>query len=157
MSIRLYVGNLPKEVERTELEALLKEAGELTSAKLITDHKTGKCRGFAFVTVPDDAQAEAIIAKFNGYDFNDSTLKVEKASPRAEESEGGAGGAAAGAKASKGGGNRRAGGGGGGGGGKKRRGPVTLGDATASAQPDPRWAGELSKLKDLLATQTANP
>ena len=37
MSIRLYVGNLPKEVERTELETLLKEAGELTSAKLITE------------------------------------------------------------------------------------------------------------------------
>lgn len=143
MSIRLYVGNLPKEVERTELETLLKEAGELTSAKLITDHKTGKCRGFAFVTVPDDEQAEAIIAKFNGYDFNDSKLKVEKASPRSEESEGGA-------KAKGGGNNNRRNGN------KKRRGPVTLGDATASAQPDPRWAGELSKLKELLAAQTTN-
>ena len=143
MSIRLYVGNLPKEVERTELETLLKEAGELTSAKLITDHKTGKCRGFAFVTVPDDEQAEAIIAKFNGYDFNDSKLKVEKASPRSEESEGGP-------KAKGGNNNNRRNGN------KKRRGPVTLGDATASAQPDPRWAGELSKLKELLAAQTTN-
>ncbi|MEM9770053.1 MAG: RNA-binding protein [Cyanobacteria bacterium P01_D01_bin.73] len=141
MSVRLYVGNLPKEVERTELETLLKEAGELTSTKLITDHKTGKCRGFAFVTVPDDAQAELIIAKFNGFDFNESKLKVEKASPRSEESEGNA------AKSSK---NARRSGG------KKRRGPVTLGDATASAQPDPRWAGELSKLKELLSAQTAS-
>ncbi|MEM9246055.1 MAG: RNA-binding protein, partial [Cyanobacteria bacterium P01_F01_bin.153] len=130
MSVRLYVGNLPKEVERTDLETLLKEGGELTSTKLITDHKTGKCRGFAFVTVPDDAQAESIIAKFNGYDFNNSKLKVEKASPRSEEAENN------GAKGGKN--NRRSGG-------KKRRGPVTLGDATASAQPDPRWAGELSK------------
>ncbi|MGD1851685.1 MAG: RNA recognition motif domain-containing protein [Cyanophyceae cyanobacterium] len=142
MSVRLYVGNLPKEVERTDLETLLKEGGELTSTKLITDHKTGKCRGFAFVTVPDDAQAESIIAKFNGYDFNESKLKVEKASPRSEEAEGN------GAKAAKN--NRRSGTG------KKRRGSATLGDATASAQPDPRWAGELSKLKDLLATQTAS-
>lgn len=142
MSIRLYVGNLPKEVEREELETLLKEGGELTSTKLITDHKTGKCRGFAFVTVPNDEQAEAIIAKFNDFAFKDSKLKVEKASPRSDEAEGSA-------KGGKGG-NRRSGGG------KKRRGPVTLGDATTSAEPDPRWAGELAKLKEMLAAQTAN-
>ena len=52
MSIRLYVGNLPKEnIERQTLEELFIDAGETISIKVIKERKTGKCRGFAFVTV----------------------------------------------------------------------------------------------------------
>jgi hypothetical protein len=62
MSIRLYVGNLPKtDVEREELQAVFVEAGELISVKTIKDRKTGKCRGFGFVTVETEEQADRII------------------------------------------------------------------------------------------------
>ncbi|MGB3612315.1 MAG: hypothetical protein WBA10_00885, partial [Elainellaceae cyanobacterium] len=87
MSVRLYVGNLPKDLERQDLEAVFSEYGDTVSTKLITDRKTGKCRGFAFVTVQDDDQANQIIEKFNGQDFQGSELKIEKAQPRAKEEE----------------------------------------------------------------------
>ncbi len=51
MSVRLYVGNLPEELSRQELEAVFADAGESISTKIITDRKTNKCRGFGFVTV----------------------------------------------------------------------------------------------------------
>ncbi|MEO0948519.1 MAG: RNA-binding protein, partial [Cyanobacteria bacterium J06641_5] len=55
MSVRLYVGNLPKEnVERQDLQAVFADAGDAVSIKVIKDRKTGKCRGFAFVTVETD-------------------------------------------------------------------------------------------------------
>lgn len=136
MSVRLYVGNLPKDLERQELETVFSEYGDSVSTKLITDRKTGKCRGFAFVTVQDDDQANQIIEKFNGYDFNGSELKIEKAQPRAkgkEEGDEAAGGAKR--KSSKG---------------RKATG------ATEASQPDPRWAQELEKLKELLAAQATN-
>ena len=67
MSIRLYIGNLPKEVmERQELQDVFKEEGDSVTTKLITDRKTGKCRGFGFVTVKNDEQADQIIEKYNG-------------------------------------------------------------------------------------------
>jgi len=74
MSVRLYIGNLPKEeVDRQELQAVLQKWGMLFT-KVIKDRKTGKCRGFGFVTVNDDEQADQIIEKFNGRLFKD-TLK----------------------------------------------------------------------------------
>ncbi|HEY9651722.1 MAG TPA: RNA-binding protein, partial [Coleofasciculaceae cyanobacterium] len=70
MSVRLYVGNLPKEeVNRDELQALFAQAGDSVSTKVIKDRKTGKCRGFGFVTVPTDELADVIIEKFNGHTF----------------------------------------------------------------------------------------
>ena len=67
MSIRLYVGNLPKEnIERQTLEELFIDAGETISIKVIKERKTGKCRGFAFVTVLTDELADAFIEKYNG-------------------------------------------------------------------------------------------
>lgn len=83
MSIRLYIGNLPKEVmERQELQEVFKEEGDSVTTKLITDRKTGKCRGFGFVTVKNDEQADQIIEKYNGYQFKETPLKIEKALPR---------------------------------------------------------------------------
>jgi RNA recognition motif-containing protein len=143
MSIRLYVGNLPKELEREEFEAIFADSSEeLVSVKLISDKKTGKCRGFGFVTVKTDEQADQMVEKFNGYVLNDSTLKVEKALPR---SKGKSDGADSGSDNSS----------------PKRRSKgsskkaASFSDST-SAQPDPRWADELEKLKQLLAAQATS-
>ena len=85
MSIRLYVGNLPKnDVERDELQVVFAEAGDLVSVKVIKDRKTGKCRGFGFVTVETDEQADQIIEKYNGAMFQELPIKIEKALPKAK-------------------------------------------------------------------------
>ena len=81
MPIRLYVGNLPKDnLERQTLEELFVDGGEIVSIKVIKERKTGKCRGFAFVTVPNDELADAFIEKYNGQTFMDNPLKIEKLS-----------------------------------------------------------------------------
>lgn len=148
MSIRLYVGNLPKELQRQELEAVFAEFDDSISTKVITDRRTGKCRGFGFVTVKNDEQADQVIEKFNGYVFKDSALKIEKALPRskgkAEESEQQA---VPSSNVSSSGNRRNKN--------KSSRKPTTSSDSD-SVQPDPRWAQELEKLKQLLVTQTAN-
>lgn len=171
MSVRLYVGNLPKEdVDRDELHAIFAELGDSVSTKVIKDRKTGKCRGFAFVTVPTDELADQLIEKFNGQMFKETELKIEKALPRtkSQEEEEAAPRAAASSNApapvrrSSGGGSS---GGGSGGGGKKssKRGSSSSTTTTTSSdsgaiQPDPRWAADLERLKELLAAQaTPNP
>lgn len=155
MSVRLYVGNLPKELERQELEAVFADFDEAVSTKLITDRKTGKCRGFGFVTVKNDEQADQLIEKFNGYLFKETPLKIEKALPRAKgKSEDGeqpvATGSSSTASTSAGGSNRRSSGNK-----NKSRKPASSSEPE-SVQPDPRWAQDLEKLKQLLAAQTAN-
>lgn len=168
MSVRLYVGNLPKEdVDRDELHAIFAELGDSVSTKVIKDRKTGKCRGFAFVTVPTDELADQLIEKFNGQMFKETELKIEKALPRtkSQEEEEAAPRAAASNNAPAP--VRRSGGGnsGGGGGGKKssKRGSSSHTTTTTSTdsgaiQPDPRWAADLERLKELLAAQaTPNP
>ncbi len=157
MSVRLYVGNLPKDdVDRDELHAIFADAGDSVSTKVIKDRKSGKCRGFAFVTVPTDEQADAIIEKFNGHTFKDSALKIEKALPRSkkqdaeEESPRPASNTNPPTRRSGGGGNK-----------KQRRGSSPNSTTTTSdsgaIQPDPRWAADLAKLKELLAAQASNP
>jgi len=140
MSVRLYIGNLPKELERQELAAVFEEYGDAVTTKVITDRKTGKCRGFGFVTVKNDEEADQIIEKFNGYVLKESPMKIEKANPRAKgdgESTESSGGGSSVSKRSKG---------------KSKK---SSGDNEA-VQPDPRWAQELEKLKELLAAQTTN-
>ncbi|MBD1996700.1 RNA-binding protein [Leptolyngbya sp. FACHB-541] len=154
MSIRLYVGNLPRELERQELETVFAEFDDSVSTKVITDRKTGKCRGFGFVTVKNDEQADQLIEKFNGFVLKDSALKIEKALPRSkgkdegDASEAESNAAPVSAKRSKGSG--------GGGGGKSKRPAAANSSDPEAVQPDPRWAQDLEKLKQLLATQTAN-
>ena len=152
MSIRLYVGNLPKEFERQELEAVFSEFGEAASTKVITDRKTGKCRGFGFVTVQTEEQADQLIEKFNGFAFKETELKIERAQPRtkgkedeAPSSDSPTSTVARRGSTSKGSGSS---------GGKSRK-PAVTGDPE-SVQPDPRWADQLEKLKQQLL-QTANP
>jgi RNA recognition motif-containing protein len=89
MSVRVYVGNLPKDIEREQLEAVFAEhAEEIVSVKLVTDRKTGKCRGFGFVTVKTDEQADALVTKFSDFTLQESTLKIEKALPRSKKDDG---------------------------------------------------------------------
>ena len=147
MSVRLYIGNLPRDLEREEFEAVFAEdVDNIVSVKLIADRKTGKCRGFGFVTVKTDEIADTLVSKYNGQALQDITLKVEKAMPRTKENEG------ANAAASSGGGNSRKGGKRNGGGNRK---PASYSSpAPESTQPDPRWASDLAKLKEMLAAQT---
>ena len=167
MSIRLYIGNLPKELERQELDAVFSEVESGTvSTKIITDRKTGKCRGFGFVTVQTDEQADQIIEKYNGYNLKDTILKIEKALPRAKggknemgeegdsnDSPSESGMPQPAGNGSSPGSNRKKTGG------KSRRNnnnnsTATKTTDTGTFQPDPRWAGKLEKLKELLAAQT---
>jgi RNA recognition motif-containing protein len=161
MSVRLYIGNLPKEeVERQELQAVFAEEGDAVTTKVIKDRKTGKCRGFGFVTVNSDEEADQIIEKYNGSLFKETPIKIEKALPRSkgqEEEEqsrpaSNTGSNTSGSNPEKGG-NRR------GGGNKKPRratgSPSTPAESEA-VRPDPRWASELEKLKQMLAAQTTN-
>lgn len=169
MSIRLYVGNLPKEeIDRQELQAIFAEAGSNISTKVIKDRKTGKCRGFGFVTVQNDEQADEIIEKFNGFVFKDSALKIEKALPRTKgqgEEEGAPQQQQPVSTSStpKPNTNNAAGSGEGKRRNKKSRRPSSGGNTQTytsnndAVQPDPRWANELEKLKQLLAAQTTNP
>ena len=144
MSVRLYVGNLPKEqVEKDSLAAMFADEGQQVSTKVIKDRKTGKCRGFAFVTVPSDEVADQFIEKYNGQSFMDNPLKIEKALPRSkgkkeEEGEGGATNEAGNNKRKN---NKRS---------KKQ--PTGGGNRQDAIQPDPRWADQLSKLKEMLAS-----
>jgi RNA recognition motif-containing protein len=155
MSIRLYVGNLPKEFEKQELEAIFSEFDDSVTTKVITDRKTGKCRGFGFVTVKSDEQADQVIEKFNGYVFKETPLKIEKALPRSKgkgEEEGAPAAApASGPSSGSSSGNRRKGNNNN----KSKR--TSTSSEPESVQPDPRWAQELEKLKQLLAAQAANP
>lgn len=156
MSVRLYIGNLPKEVERQELQDFFVDAGDSISVKVIVDRKTGKCRGFGFVTVKNDEQADLLIEKYNGNSFKESTLKIEKAQPRAKgkkgEDESGTDSPAPIPAANKA--NRRSGGG------NRTRNTSDSSSSSSSSSaasgPDPRWATELEKLKEMLAAQATN-
>lgn len=142
MSIRLYVGNLPKEeIDRDALANMFAEEGQQISTKVIKDRKTGKCRGFAFVTVESDELADQFIEKFNGQSFMDSPLKIEKALPRSkgDDSPSTDGSDAPKRKSGKRNNKKQ-------GGGQKQQ------SGGGSIQPDPRWADELAKLKEMLAS-----
>ncbi|MCY7279175.1 MAG: RNA-binding protein [Phormidesmis sp. CAN_BIN44] len=142
---------------RQELEAVFAEEGDGVSAKLITDRKTGKCRGFGFVTVKTDELADQLIEKFNGLQIKDNAIKIEKALPRTKETEDqpeGSAPAPVSALPSPGGVRRK---GGTNNANTKTRSTTTTASANPdSIQPDPRWAQDLEKLKQLLATQTSN-
>ncbi len=155
MSVRLYVGNLPKETEKQELEAIFEQTEPKVSTKVITDRKTGKCRGFGFVTVKNEEQADQIIEQFNGYLLKDSALKIEKAQPRTKGKEGGNGEAApvvnppTASSTGNSNSSRKKN--------KAKKSPSTSPSPdTGTIQPDPRWAADLEKLKEMLAAQTAN-
>jgi RNA recognition motif-containing protein len=156
MSTRLYIGNLPKEVEKKELEDVFAEFDSTISTKLITDRKTGKCRGFGFVTVKTEEQADQLIEKFNGFMFKDTEIKIERAQPRAKGKEEGEETTTPAPVSTTSAPSKRSSGGGGNNNKSKSR-SSSSGGSSDAVQPDPRWAQELEKLKELLAAQAANP
>lgn len=148
MSIRLYVGNLSKDLERQEFENTFAEFNaDLVSVKLIADKKTGKCRGFGFVTVKTDEKADEIVEKLNGQVLADMPLKIEKALPRTKP-EGEADTRPSGEASSKRSNSSNKGG--------ARKATPAATTSSGAVQPDPRWAGELEKLKQMLAAQTTS-
>ncbi|HEX8372530.1 MAG TPA: RNA-binding protein [Chthoniobacterales bacterium] len=116
MGTKLFVGNLSFNTTEVDLQDLFAGAGNVKEAILMQDKFTGKSRGFAFVTMETDAEAEAATEKFNGYSLDGRALTVNEARPRTEG--GGAGGGRSfGGGGGGGGGGFRGGSGGGGGGG----------------------------------------
>ena len=89
MAKRLYVGNLPYSTNESELKDMFAEAGTVSSATVITDKFSGRSKGFGFVEMSSDAEADAAIEKLNGRDIGGRKLTVNEARPREE---GGAGG-----------------------------------------------------------------
>jgi RNA recognition motif-containing protein len=118
MELRLYVGNLSYETSEDELRALFAQAGSVTSVALIKDRDTGRSKGFAFVEMATQVEAQKAISMFNGHSLNNRDLTVNLARPREERGGSGFGGRGGGGRGGfdnrGGGGDRR--------GGKSRRG-----------------------------------
>jgi RNA recognition motif-containing protein len=113
MGNKLYVGNLPFNTTENELQELFAQAGTVQEVMLMQDKFTGKSRGFAFVTMGSDQDAQNAISKFNGHTMENRALTVNEARPRESRPPGGGGGGGYG-------GGGGAGGYGGGGGGRGR-------------------------------------
>ena len=80
--VNIYVGNLPYNTMEADLQQAFEAYGTVGRAKVITDRETGKSRGFGFVEMPNDAEAEAAIEGLNGADFGGRRLVVNKARPK---------------------------------------------------------------------------
>ena len=83
MEVRVYVGNLNKSTTQDEINTLFATAGTVTSVDLVMDKRTGESKGFAFVSMPTQEEADKAISMFNDYDLADNKLKVNVAKPRA--------------------------------------------------------------------------
>jgi cold-inducible RNA-binding protein len=113
MGTKLYVGNLSYNVTGSQLEEMFGAHGKVVSAQIINDRDTGRSKGFGFVEMASEQDAQAAIAALNGQQNDGRTLTVNEARPREDRGGGGGGG---------GGGRGGFGGGGGGGGGGRDRG-----------------------------------
>ncbi|MEI6828508.1 MAG: RNA-binding protein [Synechococcaceae cyanobacterium ELA445] len=138
MSVRLYVGNLPQTFDSKELDALFSSVGEGVRFKTVQDRETGASRGFGFANVDDEALADAVIEQLNGREIEGRALRIERSErkdvrPGTDRRPGGAAPAVA----------------------RKATNKVVHSDTIEADAPDPRWAGELAKLKSLLANQKA--
>jgi len=134
MSIRIYIGNLPQGFNPKEFDSILKSVSDSIKFKAVLDKETKECRGFGFATTNSEENANLIIEKLNGFDFNGSKLRVELSEKKDSSN-----------KRNSANSNKN----------KKRKNvkKIVHSDAPNLEAPDPRWAGELSKLKDLLANQ----
>lgn len=111
MGKRLYVGNMSYDVDSSSLEQMFTPHGTVESAQIVEDRSTGRSKGFGFVEMSTEEEAQAAITAMNGQEHNGRTLTVNEAKPRPDRPRGGAGG---------GGGRGGFGGGGGGAGGRRR-------------------------------------
>jgi RNA recognition motif-containing protein len=116
MGRKLYVGNLSYSVSSSELQQLFSQFGTVTSAQVISDRETGKSKGFGFVEMGSDDEAQAAIAAMNGQQHGGRPLTVNEAKPREDRGGGGGyGGGGGGGRGGYGGGGGGYGGGGRGG------------------------------------------
>ena len=120
METKIYVGNLSYDTTEDDLRTLFAQAGTVASVALIKDRDTGQSKGFAFVEMSNQSEAEKAIQTFNGYTLSNRPLKVNLARPKEERGFGGGGGY----------GDRR----GGGGGGYNRGGPGGPGGKSRGGQ-----------------------
>jgi RNA recognition motif-containing protein len=112
--MNIYVGNLSYEVTEEDLKKEFETFGQVESVKIIQDNYTGRSKGFAFVEMPNNSEAQAAIEGLKGKELKGRALNINEARPKTE---GGGGGRRTGGGG--GGGGRRTGGGGGGGGGRR--------------------------------------
>ena len=84
MDIRIYVGNLPKTTTQDEISTLFAQAGTVSSVDLVKDKMSGQSKGFAFVSMPTQTEADKAISMFNAYSMGENALKVNVAKPRVE-------------------------------------------------------------------------
>ncbi|MBK9324200.1 MAG: RNA-binding protein [Bdellovibrionaceae bacterium] len=122
MGKKLYVGNLPYSIDDARLHSQFAEFGAVASAKVITDRETGRSKGFGFVEMDSDSEADSAIEKLNGAELDGRAINVSEARPQAPREGGGGrggprGGGGGGRGGYGGGGGGRGGGGYGGGGG----------------------------------------
>ena len=140
MSIRLYVGNLPQSFDAKELEALFASVGEGIRFKAVQDRETGAGRGFGFANIDDEKLADAVIEQLNGRDFGGNALRIERSERGVElRVNDRRPGSPAGAPSPA----------------RKAVNKVVHSDDVVEGAPDPRWAGELAKLRSLLDNQKA--
>ncbi len=124
MGRRLYVGNLPYSATEEQLTELFSRAGKVDSVRVMRDMATGRARGFAFVEMSNDEEAQKAISEFHEQQMDGRALVVNEARPKPEGGFGGGGG-----------GRGRGGFGGGGGGGRN----VDDGDFSGGRRKEPRW------------------
>jgi RNA recognition motif-containing protein len=103
--MNIYVGNLPREATEDDLKEAFEAFGEVTSAKIIKDKFTGDSRGFGFVEMSNNTEAQAAISGLDGKDLKGSALRVNEARPRRDDR--GRGGGGFGRPGGGGGGGRR--------------------------------------------------
>src|SRR3954452_11474698 len=107
MGKKLYVGNLSYGVDSSVLQQLFSAHGTVNSAEVISDRLTGRSKGFGFVEMGTDDEAQAAIAALNGQDHGGRALTVNEAKPREERPRGGGGGGGGGGYGGGGGGGSR--------------------------------------------------
>jgi len=97
MGRKLYVGNLPYSADQQSLEATFGQCGTVDSVNVITDRDTGQSKGFAFVEMSSDSEAQKAIQELNGTSLDGREIKVNEAKPRAPRDNRGGGGGGGGA------------------------------------------------------------
>jgi RNA recognition motif-containing protein len=120
MGRKLYVGNLPFSATEAELTEMFSQCGTVDTARIITDRDSGRSKGFAFVEMSTDEEAEKGIAEFNGKELGGRALTVNEARPQERRPGGGGGFGGGGDRGGFGGGGDRGERGGFGGGGGRR-------------------------------------
>jgi RNA recognition motif-containing protein len=107
MGNKLYVGNLPFSATDDSLRDMFRQAGQVESARIITDRDTGRSKGFGFVEMSTEQEASEAINKFNGTELDGRSLTVNEARPMAPRDGGGRGPRDGGGRGNRGGGGRQ--------------------------------------------------